>query len=521
MDIIKILFEKNVNVETLDNDKFSALDYSTKYLSVEMFEKFVNLLDQKNCMHMFLHRPRGNVTTLHNVVMNMELTDNTIQQIASQGYFDEMDSLGRTALYYAVSGKRSVEMLKHLVQICKFFQIDEEGHNILHTAVAMGTLEAITFFLDLDEDDILKKYQAEDGKSPLHHAVQRAIDNSSDDEREERFQIVRVLLHSGIDIRALDTQGLSALHYAGYYDAPEIFELFAEYTATNNCMDAFNDKSFRDHLTPLHSAVGNFELTDKTMELISTSSKIDLNSVNVNGFPVLFYAVTSQRDISFVKRLANLCQWDIADNLGRNILHIAAEYGNIESVQHFMKIDQEGILLQTRTMTGHRTPIHLAICRETIKSTEQQTEKREILRLLYNKSINFVAGDPIKCNVLYHAAVFLDADMFLSVILIFAGCPTSEGIALRTSTESSMLESTMFESLRTRFNNWNEVDDFGNNILHLIADSGAVTPMTIFLEMDNTGSMKTLMGVTVLPLCKLSLKGTLIQVRPNCRKNFK
>jgi len=270
------------------------------------------------------------------------------------------DNDGRTPLMLAETNKHPE--LAHLL-IAKGADVnarDNNGETALFAAAALGTQET-AYLLDKGADPNITNQQK---MGPLFYAGTR--------------DVAELLLGKGADLRARNTKGQTALHFAAIFGRRDVAELLVARGAEVNAradngmtplffgaapmaallIDKGADVNARaaNGTTPLFQARGK----DKVELLIAHGADVKAQAAN-GGTPLLAVAGGYASEAAAVL-LAHGADVNAKNAAGRSALHIAAATGDRRMVQTLL---DRGADAGARDKDG-ATPLFLAVNRETV-----------------------------------------------------------------------------------------------------------------------------------------------------------
>lgn len=208
-------------------------------------------------------------------------------------------------------------------------------------------------------------------KSPLHFAV---------GELRKTFQLdlTKLLVNHGANVFAKDKEGYTFLH-ALFLGGPDIttkeFHDLAEYLIGKGHAAIFDVASeSTEKYYPLQLALIELELEERTLRLLK-SSGVNMSLLDGEGKPALFYAIEGNRSIDCISLIVDEegaagPNWQVTDNRGNSVLHIAADFIHLEALQYFLQLaktkcqDQDvEVDINLQNSYGN-TPLHLLIFKE-------------------------------------------------------------------------------------------------------------------------------------------------------------
>ena len=236
--------------------------------------------------------------------------------------------------------------------------------------------------------------------------------------------IAKILLESGANVDAQDSNGRTPLHEACFIEANlEMVQLLLEHHANVN-------KQTRTRKTPLHYACVYSEGPDIIEILLENGASV--NDRDKDGLTPL-HAAADKLDILKVL-LQHNAEVDARNNMGATSLHIACELGLLELVQELLKHSQDVNAIANRGggLTVKVTPIMCAAMGGFSEVVEEL--------LAHGADIN--SNDSVFGNSLNVATCIDHGEVEMVKTLLKNGCKTNAKAKLFTEHEAC----TAFES---------------------------------------------------------------------------
>ncbi|XP_042907067.2 uncharacterized protein [Parasteatoda tepidariorum] len=226
---------------------------------------------------------------------------------------------------------------------------DKDGKIPLFLAAESDNNSLCRELLTALQKEQLKTRTAEDGETAMHIATRR-----------KNGELLRLLLNSGGNVDAQNTEGLTPLHVACEHGDAEILKVFFQFRANAN----INDNQDR---TPLHIAAEK-------------------------GYSTIVETLADKFKASIFKRTKD----------GRTLMHIASESGHQETALVFLK---KGVPLHMSNKTGTKA-IHTAAAHGFV----------EVIRNLLDRGENVDATTPENFTAL-HLAVQANQPEVVEILL--------------------------------------------------------------------------------------------------------
>ncbi|XP_062570980.1 ankyrin-3-like [Saccostrea cucullata] len=363
VEIVKLLIEKGIHIESLNNKGETVLHVCCRRGKIKMINYLVNnnenLLDIKDpdggtALHSackfgdkkvvsLLIRKGANINSLtksgksvlHNACLNGKfdackyLIDN-YQQI-----LNVKDKLGNTALHDAAFGG-NVEIVKLLIEKeMNVKTLRNNGETVLHLCCRGGNLDLCKYLLN--KYSFLREIRDNEGCTVLHSAC-----------KSGNVDLFSYLAANGLDIKALTKNGANVLHIACLHSSYKIFEYLF-----NNCLQLL-DISDKQGRSVLDNAVigGNIAIVKKLID-----NELSVGSVRKNNETLLHFCCREGK-LKMCKFLVNKCRHLLLlrDKQGKTVLHSACEGGSVETCSFLL---EKGMDINAVT-NGHESVLHIA-----------------------------------------------------------------------------------------------------------------------------------------------------------------
>jgi ankyrin repeat protein len=276
LDIIKILHEKNVQLDILDADNRSILYIPIKYGYDEMLEYLLKI--------------------------NSDIIGVSIIDIKDRNF--------RTPIHYAILNKNMFAIKKLLESNCNLNTSDNKGYNALHYSILSRDKEIVKLILP---GIVNINTRTSTGETSLHLAVNLQLTD-----------IAEFLIKNGINVNFQDySHEFTALHYAVSINNKYLIQLILDVSGNPNIQDIFGN-------TPLHYVM--IEETYNLIDLFINSKKIicNLNLYNIDGklpLHILLDAYSTNISESTFKYLLLNSNLAIIDNDGNSCLFLLTGLG--------------------------------------------------------------------------------------------------------------------------------------------------------------------------------------------------
>ncbi|XP_046347295.1 ankyrin repeat and KH domain-containing protein mask-like [Haliotis rufescens] len=234
---------------------------------------------------------------------------------------------------------------------------------------------------------------------------------------EGRIKAMKLLLAKGADVSLVDDTGENILHEA--------------------CLG------------------GHVEIVEYVLSL----EKVDIEQKgNYGRTPVMKAAEMGYREVLDVL-VSKGGDTTAVDDKGNNILHVACIGGNVDMVKHVLAEDR----INSKGQYG-RTPVMMAAC----------CRHRKVVEVLENKGADISIVDNDGNNILHMACIGGNVDVVKYVLTLDAVDINSKGQYGRTPARMADFRKhrEVFDLLMGKGADLSQVDDQGDNILHMVCLEG-------------------------------------------------
>eukprot|EP00903_Cladosiphon_okamuranus_P018105 g16662.t1 len=252
------------------------------------------------------------------------------------------DNEGNTPLLMAATKDRGVAV-ETLVAAGADLHLGffSNGWTPLHSTAAWGNEKMVAKLLSLGAD---KNARDDEGNTPLMTAVEAGGGVA---EARGQLAVVKTLLAAGADFSMHNTnEGCTALHFAAYFGHGDIVAILLSSGADKHALDS-------DGTTPLMWAAGSNRL-DAVEKLVAAGADLDMQSGS-DGSTALHQAATEGHDKVMAALLLNGANAKVLSNNGRTPLMMAAAAGHLGAVETLLKA---GVELSTPYAADGQTPLH-------------------------------------------------------------------------------------------------------------------------------------------------------------------
>ena len=413
LDCVKYLLDNNAEIDKQDNQGRSALFFAIHHNQSEIFSYLISKnanytlqdINQRNILHtaanlgrvtitntileiikknnnnykLILQKDKFGCTCLHysvtqkyeeiaeNILQLQQYSPNAGEEENEDLLINEKDNEGISAFLYACQQKESEEWVEYLLdEGADITTSDNLGQTALHYAVLTNNNDVIKtllyFLIENEEFDILYELlnqRAEGGYTPLHYAC--LVENI------DLFKILvsayKKSLHGNntqISLNNLvDNKQRNIFHMASYMNNIELCNLIYKYFPTLCSLSDINNRNV------LFYAVKNIETSSSRQQKQSNHTNIE------TCLQWLIENIKIQNNNSNQLQYLNITQ---QDSQGRNIIHYACYYNNLQQVQYLLSIfKQQSSLLQNNDKLNTslldqpdihgNTPLHIAASR--------------------------------------------------------------------------------------------------------------------------------------------------------------
>jgi len=296
------LLEKLFKIENIKIDIFDSDNKSILYIPIKFnYKKIFNLL--------------------------LEYNKSTI----GVSIYDIRDNNNNIALHYAIKYKNKTFIEDLLKYESNTLFADNTGNNSFHLSILSRDIEIIKLILKHSEKTIIINSRTDNGKTPLHYAVNL-----------QEIKIVKLLLENGANIDLQDYEHeYNILHYAINFGSKELVEFCLTNNIDINRQDIFGN-------TALHYSVieGNNEILNMVIE----QKQVNCNLWNIEGkLPLhLFFKYSSNVKKEILDFLVKNTNLNIQDNDYESSLHLICEFNIWEKYENILNKKKLDILLKNK-----------------------------------------------------------------------------------------------------------------------------------------------------------------------------
>ena len=276
LDVIKILYTMNVQLDVLDADNRSILYIPIKYGYDEILEYLLKI--------------------------NSEMIGVSIIDIKDRNF--------KTPIQYAINSKNIYAIKKLLYANCNLNTVDNKGYNALHYTILSRDLDIVKLILPGISNI---NTRTTTGETSLHLAVNLQL-----------IDIAEYLIKNGINVNLQDySHEFTALHYAVSINNKYLIQLLLDVSGNPNIQDVFGN-------TPLHYVM--IEESYNLIDLFINTKNIttNLNLYNIDGklpLHILLDAYSKNISDTIMKYLILNSNLAIIDNDGNSCLFLLTGLG--------------------------------------------------------------------------------------------------------------------------------------------------------------------------------------------------
>ncbi|KAJ3122719.1 hypothetical protein HK098_002514 [Nowakowskiella sp. JEL0407] len=270
---------------------------------MEKYSQFLNTTDIHGVSALQLVARQGNLETLSELVKygaqdtlfsaisvaHMAVLSNNPIKVLEYWYglgHAPSTTTSVSELHYAVCSPNAKEVLEWYFNRQRSFNVyTETGESLLHTAAAVGNLEAVKYLCDGVKVDV--NYVTKNGHTAVHYAASVKSETAP--------EIITQVVRCGAQINARDCDGLTALAVSVVENAVENISALVE-SGADMLMSYSRDggNNIEPGFSILHLAISEGCLLS-TCALVSNVREILLMKEPKNGFTALHFAVVNRR----------------------------------------------------------------------------------------------------------------------------------------------------------------------------------------------------------------------------------
>ncbi|XP_046335737.2 transient receptor potential cation channel subfamily A member 1 homolog isoform X1 [Haliotis rufescens] len=335
-----ILAFQDINIiESEDNQNMRALHVAALYDELGVAKLLLNAGAEIRCMDHETSTPLHHACSSGNlplVKMLFEIAEKNPEKNVTELLVKDQDVEGSTCLHLAVENGHS-EITHLCVQKgANVNQSRSDGLFPLHLAVVSGKIDIIRHLVDkgaiIDASNDMQT-------TPLHKAAQF-----------NRVRAARLLLRRGANIECLDKDNDTPLLIAAMYGHVETVEMLVKKGAD---VDATNLKE----KTAVYVAAeeGNLSVLQSLLSVPEMRNLINWGDRDGN---TALHIAAQKKNLHVVKiLLKNKASIHTKNELEESPLHMAAKYGNVNTIREIVRNGQNSIFAEDEKSN---TPLHLA-----------------------------------------------------------------------------------------------------------------------------------------------------------------
>ncbi|XP_067656470.1 serine/threonine-protein phosphatase 6 regulatory ankyrin repeat subunit B-like [Haliotis asinina] len=383
---------------------------------------------------------------------------------------------------------------------CDLSHVDTRGNSILHVACNGGDIATIRYVLSQSNVDVNGRNRNK--RTPLMNAayfghkkafellVERGGNVSLTDANGDNIlhracyggrldMMTYVLSHTKLDINSRGQYGRTPLMLAAKSGHKRMFELL---------MDKGGDVSLRDDHSDniLHVVCyrGNVEM----VKYILAHTKLDVNSKGYYGRTPLMVAANEGHKIAFELLVERGGDISIIDVLGNNIIHLACNGGDIESVRYILSQSNVDV---NRRRRDKRTPLMNAA----------YNGHKKMFALIVERGGDVSLKDAGGDNILHRACYGGHLDMMTYVLSHIKLDINSRGRFGRTPMMAAAYSGheELVEVLMERGGDVSLKDDHGHDIIQIACSYGHLDMLKSILSQDTKANNTKR---TLIDICK-------------------
>lgn len=375
VEMIKLLLEHKADVNVIDKDNGTPLHLAIKLGHIEIVKLLlankadVNVFSNESTAPLYLAIQHGNKNI--NITKSIEMIK---LLLANKADVNTVLKYGYTSLYYAISYDIQIVRLL-LANKANVDIVDNDGYTLLHLLVLVNQYGNKNTKAIIDMGDLLLENKlnvnavANNGETPLHCATLYG-----------HIEIVKLLLDNKANVNAVNNDGETPLHCAIRLGDIEKINLLLKHANETNLFSSIEKINLlleNANETNLHTVM----IQNRIIQAYRDHSIIQL--LNTHRILSFQHAVQDGNVKEVLQFIANKGDFNIKDDEGNTVLHLAACNGKAETVDILLK---HGADIHAQNRKGD-TPLDMVINRHLFNLTLPQGEQAKVIALLISASL--------------------------------------------------------------------------------------------------------------------------------------
>jgi len=287
INVIKLLFDKGVHLDILDQDEKTILYLPIKFNYYDIIELLIKYSNNDIGIPLVDIKDVNGFISLHYAI---QFKNTKISKLLLNNNSDPNipNKEGLNSLHIAVQSK-SIDICKLIIPLIKDINAQTlTGETALHIATSLHLNDIIELLLNIDSINIdLQDYEHE--LTPLHYAIS-----------SNNIPIVKILLKKNANPNIQSRLGMSSLHYALTEDNKQIFKILTSLKKLNANLTNYLGE------IPLHIALKRNMTDSFYLQYLIDKSNLNLQDNNENSCLHLIVKLNLWKTYDLSKKKLNI-----------------------------------------------------------------------------------------------------------------------------------------------------------------------------------------------------------------------